>query len=61
MDACKSKPLDLPTTRKVIRALIGKNKSNVSRRERIIKAFMKEDNKKFGDQWLNLIHFYKLN
>lgn len=42
IDACKSRPLDLPTTRKVIRALIGKNSCKISRRERLIKAFKKD-------------------
>lgn len=42
IDACKSKPLDMPTTRKVIRALIGKNDYKTSRRERLIKAFRKD-------------------
>jgi hypothetical protein len=45
MQAIRSKPLDLTAIRKFIRALIDKNKRNVSKRERIIKAFQKENKK----------------
>lgn len=43
MNGCKDKPLDLITTRKLVSALNSGTQSSQSRRDKILKAFVKED------------------